>query len=126
MAAKRIPYWEKLKDPRWQKKRLEILQRENFTCEACLATDTTLHVHHGYYEKDKEPWEYENETLHCVCEHCHEDTKHELMEIQYQMALLNPIDLHEVLRAIWKIKKDKPNSKRLTAKAEDDKELLVG
>jgi 5-methylcytosine-specific restriction endonuclease McrA len=114
-----MTYWEKLKDPRWQRRRLEILQRENFTCEACLGTDTTLHVHHGYYEKGKDPWDYDSATLHCLCEGCHEDTKHELMEIQYRMALLNPIDLHAVLRAIWQVAKDKPNSKNLTMKYEE-------
>jgi len=29
----KLTYSEKLKDPRWQKKRLEILSRDNFTCE---------------------------------------------------------------------------------------------
>ena len=28
-------YSEKLKDPRWQKKRLEILERDNFRCQYC-------------------------------------------------------------------------------------------
>jgi 5-methylcytosine-specific restriction endonuclease McrA len=28
-------YSEKLRDPRWQKKRLEIFQRDNFICQNC-------------------------------------------------------------------------------------------
>ena len=69
---KYIPYWEKLLDPRWQKKRLEILNRENFTCQTCGDASSTLHVHHGYYEKGLDPWEYDSDTLRCLCESCHE------------------------------------------------------
>ena len=64
-------YSDKLKDPRWQKKRLEVLTRESFTCEMCVSTTKTLHVHHGYYTKGMEPWDYPAESLHCVCEDCH-------------------------------------------------------
>jgi 5-methylcytosine-specific restriction endonuclease McrA len=74
-------YFEKLKSPQWQKKRLEIMQRDNFTCRECGATDKTLNVHHGYYTGGKNPWEYADETLHTVCEDCHEryeEIKHDL------------------------------------------------
>src|SRR5687767_732853 len=64
-------YSELLRDPRWQKKRLQILERENWTCETCGATDQELHVHHGYYERDKMPWDYHDDTLHCLCWECH-------------------------------------------------------
>lgn len=62
-------YSEKLKDPRWQKKRLEILQRDNFTCQYCGETTKTLHVHHIIYSN--EPWESEDWELNTVCEDCH-------------------------------------------------------
>lgn len=65
-------YSEKLKDPRWQKKRLEILQRDNWTCRLCGETSYTLHVHHKVYMKDKEPWECLDEYLVTLCEGCHE------------------------------------------------------
>ncbi len=29
------PYWQKLQDPRWQRKRLEILNRAGWKCEKC-------------------------------------------------------------------------------------------
>ena len=64
-------YKEKFKDPRWQKKRLEIFERDNFTCQSCGDKNETLHVHHRYYEKGKEPWEYDNEVLITLCEGCH-------------------------------------------------------
>lgn len=65
-------YSDLLKHPKWQKKRLEILERADFTCEECGNREQTLHVHHGYYEKGLKPWEYSNESLHCLCEKCHE------------------------------------------------------
>jgi hypothetical protein len=71
MAAK-SSYSEKLKDPRWQRKRLEILQRDNFTCKRCESTTETLHVHHRYYLPKCEPWGYEPDALVTLCAGCHE------------------------------------------------------
>lgn len=62
-------YSKKLRDPRWQKKRLEILQRDEFTCTLCGDTTTTLNVHHLEYSGD--PWEADNKHLQTLCEHCH-------------------------------------------------------
>lgn len=66
-------YAEKLKDPRWQKKRLEILERDNFTCLECADTKKELHVHHRYYLRNHDPWDYENDALVTLCMDCHED-----------------------------------------------------
>lgn len=66
-----MTYKEKLLDPRWQKKRLEILERDNWTCGHCGDTETTLHVHHFYYEKGKDPWEIDDYGLMAVCADCH-------------------------------------------------------
>lgn len=44
-----MKYIEKLRDPRWQKKRLQILERDGFACQSCYDTETTLHVHHCTY-----------------------------------------------------------------------------
>lgn len=61
-----------LKDPRWQKKRLEILQRDNFTCQCCGSKTKELQIHHLYYDKNLKPWEYSNEALVTMCLDCHE------------------------------------------------------
>jgi hypothetical protein len=71
-------YSEKLLDPRWQKKRLEILNRDNFTCRKCEDTENTLHVHHKYYESEF-PWETSNEHLITYCADCHK-----LEEIEFK------------------------------------------
>lgn len=67
----RVSYAEKLKDPRWQKKRLEVLQRDDWTCLCCGATDRTLHVHHVVYLPKRDPWEYAECFLQTLCEDCH-------------------------------------------------------
>ena len=66
-------YLEKLKHPNWQKKRLEIMQRDDFKCCACSDSESTLHIHHLYYEKNNEPWEYPNNSLITLCASCHEN-----------------------------------------------------
>lgn len=68
---KKLSYAEKLRRPEWQKKRLEILNRDGFACTSCGDTESELHVHHGYYEKGVEPWEYPDESLRTLCGDCH-------------------------------------------------------
>ena len=68
-----MKYSDKLRDPRWQKKRLEIFDRDEWMCQLCQDSEQTLHVHHLFYQKGKEPWEYENEHLLTLCESCHEE-----------------------------------------------------
>jgi len=66
-------YTEKFKDPRWQKKRLKILKRDNFCCQLCFEDKSLLHVHHNFYDWDEypEPWDYPEESLVTLCEDCH-------------------------------------------------------
>lgn len=66
-----MTYADLLKDPRWQKKRLEVFQAAYFTCELCGDERTTLHVHHLRYRRGRMPWEYPLADLLCLCETCH-------------------------------------------------------
>jgi hypothetical protein len=70
-----MTYSEKLKDPRWQRKRLEILERDGFKCKHCQSEDKTLHVHHKLYRKGKMPWDYEDEVFITLCHECHESAE---------------------------------------------------
>lgn len=63
-------YSEKLKDPRWQRKRLEIMQRDGFKCRNCDDDKSTLHVHH--WEYSGEPWEANDDDMMTYCDKCHE------------------------------------------------------
>lgn len=66
-----MTYSEKLKDPRWQKKRLEVLSKARFKCKWCKDDKETLHVHHIEYSKGNSPWEYDLTNFLCLCETCH-------------------------------------------------------
>jgi hypothetical protein len=66
-----MTYAEKLRDPRWQKRRLEILSRDAWTCQFCGDKTRTLHVHHYRYHPNLEPWEYKDAELETLCEDCH-------------------------------------------------------
>ena len=63
-------YSRKLSNPRWQKKRLKILERDKWTCKKCGDVETELHVHHLEYHKN--PWDTPNKDLITLCAHCHE------------------------------------------------------
>jgi len=65
-------YSELLRNPFWQKRRNEILERDQYTCQCCNDQLTNLQVHHKYYISGKMPWEYPDEALITVCELCHE------------------------------------------------------
>lgn len=93
-------YREKLKDPRWQRKRLEILERDNWTCCVCGATEDTLNVHHGYYCRGRNPWDYPDDTLWTLCEICHGEHQAWLTEVHAAIGRVHPQHYHRFVSAI--------------------------
>jgi len=94
----RSTYFEMLKDPRWQRRKTEILQRDNFTCQGCKSTDKTLHVHHQFYlSGNREPWDYEDAHLITLCEDCHEKATNSMALLRSGLARLGP-EHHEQVR----------------------------
>lgn len=90
MNTFKTAYAEKLKDPRWQKCRLLILERDNFTCRLCGDDKTTLHVHHWEYQKGREPWEHDDVLMVCICAICHSNLhkiKEEHGTTLYELAM---------------------------------------
>lgn len=70
--AARPTYSEKLLDPRWQRVRLEVLRKYDFRCWQCGSGDKTLHVHHRFYRRGAEPWDYDPDNeLMALCKDCH-------------------------------------------------------
>lgn len=63
-------YAEKLTDPRWQKKRLQIFERDGWKCTICSDEGNTLNVHHEKYVGDN-PWDTPDEFLKTLCQDCH-------------------------------------------------------
>lgn len=66
-------FWSQYKHPLWQKKRLEIMKRDDFKCTICEDKEKELNVHHAYYDKNLKIWEYDNEYYSTLCKGCHED-----------------------------------------------------
>ena len=64
-------YSEKLKDPRWQKLRLTVMNRDGFRCQVCLDDTLPLNVHHLSYKPKVDPWDYDQRDLITLCEYCH-------------------------------------------------------
>jgi len=64
-------YAKKLRDPRWQKARLKVLDRDDWECQECYDKTKPLNVHHCYYDGYKNPWEYPLDSLVTLCEDCH-------------------------------------------------------
>ena len=84
-----MKYSEKLKDPRWQKKRLEVFERDGWTCRKCKDKETMLCVHHLRYIHGKEPWDYPLENFLTLCQSCH-DFEYEVRK-DYESDLLEMI-----------------------------------
>ena len=65
-----MSYQADLQDPRWQRKRLEIFQRDAFECIRCGDRETTLVVHHRSYHL--RPWDCPDFDLETLCQPCHQ------------------------------------------------------
>lgn len=94
-----MTYSEKLLDPRWQRKKAEILERDDYTCKSCGATHITLHAHHIFYVDDTDPWDYKDDALITLCEVCH-NTQHlignTLQNYLLDLIKSNPLMIHMV------------------------------
>jgi hypothetical protein len=101
-VAESNPFFEKYRDRRWQEKRLRIMERAGFRCEMCGSDDkkTQLHIHHGYYRRGADPWDYPDDTLWCLCEACHEVAGELKHDCQLELARINPAFLVQAFSMI--------------------------
>lgn len=66
-----MSYLGDLNNPKWIKKRNQILKRDKYTCTVC-GSKQNLQVHHTFYYKHLvAPWEYPNNSLLTICHDCH-------------------------------------------------------
>lgn len=65
-------YHTLLRNPKWQRRRLEIFERDGWRCRSCQDDQAELQVHHRWYAAGKMPWEYPDEVLLTLCKSCHE------------------------------------------------------
>lgn len=95
-----MSYTEKLKDGRWQKKRLEIMDRDIFKCVDTGKNDN-LQIHHCWYAKGN-PWDTPSEYLITVSEEAHQERHIVEGEIRKHMGRIFAGCKIEDLRAMWK------------------------
>lgn len=91
-------YRELLQHPKWQEKRLRVLERAGFACEDCGSDEKTLHVHHAYYERGQAPWEYPDESLSALCGDCHRkaQVQEQVIRVRRQIGRLSGGQLEQV------------------------------
>lgn len=58
-------------DPRWQKLRLQVFERDNWQCAGCCDASSTLVAHHKKYVG--EIWDSPASDLQTLCKQCHEE-----------------------------------------------------
>lgn len=69
---KKDDYIKQIKSPKWQRRRLEIMNTDNFTCQICGDKENSLNVHHLCYDRDNDIHEYKDTELMTLCEDCHQ------------------------------------------------------
>lgn len=82
--------------PRWQEKRLRIMERDGFACRSCGDAASTLHVHHRFYEKGGRIWDTEDGDLVTLCEKCHEHVEEMVRDMRMigdKIALLEAVGI---------------------------------
>ena len=101
MAKRRASskYLTMLQDPRWQKVRLETMQKANFACEKCGDKTSTLNVHHKNYKYGRNPWEYESNNFVCLCSFCHDEI-HEQREMINNLLPYSFVNISELISGV--------------------------
>jgi hypothetical protein len=82
----KLTYAQKLLDPRWQRRRLEVLQAAGWKCQWCNDSNKTLHIHHLIYRRGVEPWDHEDGDLVALCEPCHREEGEKMEEIKDRLT----------------------------------------
>jgi hypothetical protein len=114
-----MTYLDQLKDPLWQRKRTDILNRDNFTCQKCGNDKDTLHVHHRHYINGRRPWDYPDQLLITLCYKCHKEEENcvqdasSVFEALHVLGMFNTEirdELNNIVnRQISKLSKNNPN-----------------
>lgn len=97
-----MTYSEKLQDPRWQKKRLQVMNRDQWACVHCNQSENTLTVHHCRYSG--EPWDIDDQFLMTLCMDCHKTRQEAENDAKLMVAqissLMGPNEFHEFVERL--------------------------
>ncbi len=110
-----VTYSDLLKHPKWQQRRLRVLERAGFACERCSNAERELHAHHKHYIRGHKPWEYEDALLECLCETCHTEAHANLDELGMLVGLQPSAKLPLLTAAVASAIEDGPTQATLPA-----------
>jgi len=68
-----MSYQAQLKQPEWQRRRMEMLERADCRCQHCDTRDESLEIHHHHYVPSRFAWEYTDDELMVLCKSCHQE-----------------------------------------------------
>ena len=91
-------YAERLEDPRWKAKSLEIIRKNFGICFHCGNVPAFPEVHHRWYERGKEPWEYPDCCYAVYCGECHQHAQVLMLQMQQATGVLS-LAMQELLIA---------------------------
>lgn len=61
---------EKFRDPRWHKRRHEILLRDNFKCQCCFDPEKPVRVRVVIFANGIDPWNLDESGTQTICDEC--------------------------------------------------------
>lgn len=92
-AQQNADWWEGygkyLRSQRWHTMRQKVLERDGYTCQACLASKAT-HVHHLSYDLYNQLGKSAAFELVAICRACHEQIHPHMSEAQDKLTYYNP------------------------------------
>ena len=83
-------YWKLYEHPKWQRKAAENKTRAGWVCQVCGADDRKLETHHGFYVYGRDPWDYPDESLFCLCDKCHKRADSQRKQMIYLFGHVHP------------------------------------
>ena len=98
-----MSYSDELRNPLWQKRRLQVFERAGWRCEWCGTTQSQLHAHHKVYLSRHKPWEYPDILLECLCDQCHERAHEHKRQFELCVASRPSAELSKLNRLFDKL-----------------------
>lgn len=116
--ARRPSYRTQLQHPEFQKVRLEVLERDGWRCRWCETGNVNLQVHHGYYKKNAEPWDYERESLWSLCKNCHVRAENVRRDVYRVLGHVHPKHHAHILNLLEQVRSLVESDEHLLQEAE--------
>jgi hypothetical protein len=81
------------------------MERDGWACRSCGKTTQDepgimFNVHHAYYEKGVDPWDYPSESMVTWCDACHESRHEESKKLASAIAQFDEYSYEGLLRII--------------------------